>query len=179
MTEKPLYELERYPQHAWITMPLGPQSRLKLKNRVIILGAGTFVELQKGAEALLGEEAAAVFYEAGIRSGSEAARSLLSEWEERGVDFIKRLGPLMESTGIGWLKVEEMNVDFDKKEGHMRVRDSFIARTYGHSEKPVCHFLCGFFSGFLSEILGERMTTEETTCESKGDSSCEFQFRKY
>jgi predicted hydrocarbon binding protein len=158
---------------------LGPRSHLKHKNRVIILGAGTFVELQRGAEALLGEDAAAVFYEAGIRSGSEDTRSLFSEWEERGVDFIKRLGPLMESTGAGWPKVEEINIDLNQKEGHMRVRESFIAGTYGHSEKPVCHFLCGFFSGFLSEVLGERVTTEETSCETKGDSFCEFQFKEY
>jgi predicted hydrocarbon binding protein len=176
---KPLYELERFPNDAWINWSLGPRSHLKRKNRVIVLGAGTFVELQKGAETLLGDEASAVFYEAGIRSGNEGARNLLAEWEERGVDFIKRLGPLMASTGNGWLKVEEINVDFKLKEGHMRVNQSFIAKTYGQSDKPVCHFLCGFISGFMSEVLGESVTTEETHCEAKGDPCCEFTFKKY
>jgi len=146
---------------------------------MIVLGAGTFVELQKGAEALLGDEASAVFYEAGIRSGKDAAKGLLAEWEERKMEFIERLTPFLQSTGVGWFKVEEVDVDFERKEGRFRVRQSFIAKTYGPSEKPVCHFLCGFISGFLSEVLGEQVTTEETKCEAKGDSHCEFQFKKY
>ena len=75
---RPLYELERFPDDAWIGIYHGRRSDPR-KNRVIILGAGTFVELQKGAEALLGDEAAAVFYEAGIRAGNEAGRNLMAE----------------------------------------------------------------------------------------------------
>jgi len=71
---EPIYELERFPDDAWINLPLSSYSRHRRKNRMIVLGAGTFVELQKGAEALLGDEASAVFYEAGIRSGKMRPR---------------------------------------------------------------------------------------------------------
>jgi len=172
-----IYDLERLPDDAWINLVLSERSRRKRKNRVIILGAGTFVELQKGAEEILGDEASAVFYEAGIRSGNDAAKNILAEWEERGKDLLKRASSLMQ--WIGWLKVEAMDVDLEKIEGYMRVRESFIPRTYGPSKKTVCHFICGFISGFMSEILREPVTVEETRCEARGDPYCEFQFRKY
>jgi len=169
---KQLYEITRVENEAWIRM-------LGERIRVIVLRAGTFVDLQKQIEAILGDEASALFYEAGIRAGRESTKVLLEEWEERGMDFLKRWGKFYQSAGVGWFKLEDINIDFEKENGYFRVKQSFIAEEYGKSDEPVCHFLCGFFASVLQQVLGERLTCEEVKCAAKGDPYCEFKFEKY
>ena len=169
---KQLYEITRVENQAWIRM-LGD------KVRVIVLRAGTFVDLQKQIEAIFGDEASALFYEAGIRAGRESTKVLLEEWEERGMDFLKKWGKFYQSAGVGWFKLEDINIDFEKENGYFRVKQSFIAEEYGKSDEPVCHFLCGFFASVLQQVLGERLTCEEVKCAAKGDPYCEFKFEKY
>lgn len=169
---KQLYEITRVENEAWIRM-------LGERVRVIVLRAGTFVDLQKQIEAILGDEASALFYEAGIRAGRESTKVLLEEWEERGMDFLKRWGKFYQSAGVGWFKLENINIGFEKAKGYVRVKQSFIAEEYGKSDQPVCHFLCGFFASVLQEVLGEKLTCEEVKCTAKGDPYCEFEFEKY
>lgn len=169
---KQLYEMARVENEAWIRM-------LGERVRVIVLRAGTFVDLQKQIEAILGDEVSALFYEAGIRAGRGSTRVLLEEWEERGMDFLKRWGEFYRSTGVGWFKLEDINIDSEKANGYVRVKQSFIAEEYGRSDEPVCHFLCGFFASVLQEVLGEKLTCEEVKCTAKGDQYCEFKFEKY
>ena len=147
--------------------------------RVVVLRAGTFVDLLKSVEATLGDEASALFYEAGIRAGRGSARVLLEVWEERGMDFLERWGEFYGSNGVGWFKLEDVNIDFAGGNGYIRVRQSFIAGGYDKSDKPVCHFLCGQLVGLLQEVLGEKLTCEEVKCAATGDPYCEFQFEKY
>ena len=169
---KQVYEITRVKNEAWIRM-------LRVGIRVVVLCAGTFVDLQKQIEAILGDDASALFYEAGIRAGKESTRVLLEEWEERGMDFLKRWGEFYQSAGVGWFKLEDINIDFEKENGYLRVKQSFIAEEYGKSNQPVCHFLCGFFSGVLQEVFGGKLICEEVKCTAKGDQYCEFKFRRY
>jgi predicted hydrocarbon binding protein len=170
------FPLERIPQEGRINLLLRSPTRRKYGNRVIIFGSGTFVELQKGAEEILGDESSAVFYEAGIRSGKECVEALMEEWDERDLDLVKRFNPLINSLGIG--RVKEFNIDRDQLRGHYLIENSFIADTYGSSDKPVCHFICGFIAGLLEEILKINMACEEALCLATGDPHCEFKFEK-
>jgi predicted hydrocarbon binding protein len=170
------FPLERIPQEGRINLLLRSPTRRKYGNRVVILGAGTMVELQKGAEEIIGDESSAVFFESGIRAGKECAEALTEEWDERDLDLVKRFNPLINSLGIG--RVKEFNIDQEQLKGHYSIENSFIADTYGSSDKPVCHFICGFISGLLEEILNTNMTCEETQCLSMGDPRCEFNFEK-
>jgi len=167
-----VYEMDRVQNEAWIRM-------LKAGSRVVIMRAGTLVDIQKGVEAIIGDEASVVFYEAGIRAGKNSTRLLFDEWEERGREFLKRWGDFYKSAGVGWFKLEEMAVDFEKRNSYIRIRQSFIAEEYGPSDRPVCHFLGGFFVGVLEEIFGENLMCKQINCISKGDPYCEFQFEKY
>ena len=167
-----VYEITRVENEARIRM-------LGAGVRVVIMRAGTFVDLQKQIEAILGDDASALFYEAGIRAGRESTKVLLEEWEERGMEFLKKWGGFYQSAGVGWFKIEDININFEKENGYIRVKQSFIAEEYGKSNQPVCHFLCGFFSGVLQEVLGEKLTCEEVKCIAKGDQYCEFKLRKY
>ena len=167
-----VYEITRVENEARIRM-------LGAGVRVVIMRAGTFVDLQKQIEAILGDDASALFYEAGICAGRESTKVLLEEWEERGMEFLKKWSGFYQSAGVGWFKIEDININFEKENGYIRVKQSFIAEEYGKSNQPVCHFLCGFFSGVLQEAFGEKLTCEEVKCTAKGDQYCEFKFRRY
>jgi len=167
-----VYEITRVENEAWIRM-------LGAGVRVVIMRAGTFVNLQRRIEAILGDDASALFYEAGIFAGRESTKVLLKEWEERGMEFLKKWSRFYQSAGVGWFKIEDININFEKEGGYIRVKQSFIAEEYGKSNQSVCHFLCGFFSGVLQEVLGEKLTCEEIKCTAKGDQYCEFKLRKY
>jgi len=168
---KEVYEMDRVQNEAWIRM-------LKAGSRVVIMRAGTLVDLQKGVEAIIGDEASVVFYEAGMRAGKNSTKVLFDEWEERGREFLKRWGDFYKSAGVGWFKLEELDIDSNGN-GYIRIKQSFIAEEYGSSDRPVCHFLGGFFVGVLEEILDEKLMCKQTKCISKGDPYCEFQFEKY
>ena len=145
----------------------GPQRRI---NRIILLGTGTFVELQKGARDILGKQADAVFYEAGIRSGIEGYNALKIELNMDGNELIKKLFSFTNETGFGWFKVEALNIGPSKKRGSIKVSNSFIGDTYGKADKPVCHFIAGFIAGFISSAWGTEVECEETSCAAvKGD----------
>jgi len=74
MNESYEYELERVRDSAMIR---------QLGVRVIIMRGGTFVDLQKSVEAVLGEEANALLYEAGIRAGTSSTKSYSRNGEGR------------------------------------------------------------------------------------------------
>lgn len=164
------YGIKRLPGEAWIRIFKGI--------RVIIIRAGTFVELQKDVEDCFGEQARALFYDAGVRAGRESAKVLLEEWKERGTDFLARLKEFYSSEGVGWFKIREINVNQPKHEGYIRIEQSFIAEEYGRSERPVCDFLSGYFAGVLEQVFGGEFSCSETKCIAKGDPLCEFRFER-
>jgi hypothetical protein len=51
----------------------GPQLKM---NQGVLFGSGTFVELQKGIEEMLGGQSGAILYDAGLKSGRETWDSL-------------------------------------------------------------------------------------------------------
>ena len=161
------YELERVRDSAAIR---------QLGVRVIIMRGGTFVDLQKNVEAVLGEEADALLYEAGIRAGASSAQILLEKWGRE--DFMKRWAEFYGSRGCGWFKLEEAEIN-PERGGVIKLSSSFIAEGYGRSEKPVCHFLCGFLVGVFQELLGVKLTCEEIRCAATRESYCEFKLERY
>ena len=151
----------------------GPQVRI---NRVVLLGTGTFIELQKGAEDLIGMQADAVFYDAGIRSGKEGWFALHTELKERGDSLIQKLFSFTGETGFGWFHVEDLLLESEKKRGSIKVSNSFIANTYGTAEKPVCHFIAGFLAGFISSDWGVEVICNETRCSAVSGDLCIFEW---
>jgi len=169
--DKKTYEIKRFPDEAWIRI-------FRKGVRVVIIRAGTFVDIQKDLENCYGEQARAMFYDAGVRAGKESAKILLEEWEERGMDFLKQLSKFYCSEGVGWFKIKEINIDPQKERGYIRIEQSFIAEEYGPSDRPVCDFLSGYFAGVLEEVFGGQFYCNETKCFAKGDPCCEFMFER-
>lgn len=168
------FPLEREINGARINIALRETTRKRHGNRVIIFGAGTFVELQKAAESILGGEASAVFYESGIQSGREAAESFLIEFDERDEELLEIIDEDWGSNGFGWFKLIESNYDLENKSGYLKVSDSFIATVYGRSGKKVCDFISGFLAGMYGALLKTEIMCTEIKCWSNGDKYCEF-----
>ncbi len=144
--------------------------------RVVVMHARTYAVMQRTVEAILEDEASSVIlYEMGMDAGRDSARTLLEDWE---ADLLK-LWDVDRMDGMGWFKLEEMEIDGENGNGYIRVSRSFIAEAYGRSKKPICHFLSGFFVGVLGEVLGERLTGYEVKCIAKGDPYCEFRLERY
>jgi len=151
----------------------GPQVKV---NRVVLLGTGTFIEFQKGAEELLGKQSDAVFYDAGIRSGKEGWYALHTELKEDGDVLIRRMFSFTEENGYGWFRVREYNIEPEEKRGSVTVSHSFIGNTYGKAEKPVCHFIAGFIAGFVSASWGFEVACNETSCTAVNGDVCVFEW---
>jgi len=167
--------IEPIKREGWIHFRFhgGPQVRV---NRVVLLGTGTFIELQKGAEELIGKQSDAVFYDAGIRSGKEGWYALHTELKENGDVLIMKMFSFAEESGLGWFLVESLNIEPEGRRGSVTVSHSFIAHTYGRAEKPVCHFIAGFIAGFVSAAWGVEVTCTETFCSAVSGDVCVFEW---
>ncbi|MGC9444024.1 MAG: V4R domain-containing protein [Candidatus Methanospirareceae archaeon] len=134
----------------------------------IIMSSAIFVGIQKLAETILGIDGAAViFYEAGKKVGISRTRSWQESWELDGLAFIKEMEEYLAE--LGWGRI---SVDLDALV--IKAENSFIAKNYGKSEVPVCHFLRGYYAG-MGEVLTHRaMDAEEVKCIACGDELCEF-----
>jgi len=141
----------------------------------VIVSIETFVSLQKDAETILGLEGASVLlYEAGKKAGLRWINRFSKEWGLKDKKFIEAVQNFYAELGWGRFSVEEDN----KNELVVRVKNSFIARGYGNSEVPVCHFLRGYNAG-LAEVLKDKdIDAEEIRCIARGDDCCEFIMRR-
>ncbi len=141
----------------------------------VIVSIETFVNLQKDAEKILGIDGAAVlFYEAGKKAGLRWISRFNREWNLKDKTFIEAVQNFYAELGWGRFSVEENN----KNELVVRVGNSFTARGYGNSEKPVCHFLRGYNAGIAEVLKGKGIDAEEVKCAAKGDDCCEFVMKR-
>lgn len=135
----------------------------------VMLSSRTFVRIQKDAERILGEGAAIIFYEAGKKVILESIERFQREWKLEGEELVRGLEEFYAELGFGKFKTGKPG-----EEMLIKIENSFIAKEYGKSEAPVCHFLRGYCAGISEILTGEKMDAEETKCLAKGDSYCEF-----
>ncbi len=141
----------------------------------VIVSIETFVSLQKDAETILGFDGASVLlYEAGKKAGLRWINRFSKEWGLKDKKFIEAVQNFYAELGWGKFSVEE-----DNKNGLVvRVENSFIARGYGYSDVPVCHFLRGYNAGLAEVLKGNEIDAEEVKCAAKGDDCCEFVMKR-
>ncbi|MEM3406757.1 MAG: V4R domain-containing protein [Nitrososphaerota archaeon] len=164
-----LYKIKRIKNKAYIE---------QLGERIITIRAKTLVNLQKAMESTIGEEEAkALLYDAFINMGRSTAKVIYRKWKEKGKIFLKKLMEFYDSRGCGWFKLENLDIDYEKLEGNIRIRQSFIAEEYGKSEKPICDPLAGYFVGLFEEIFKKEFMCKEIKCIAKGDKYCEFKIK--
>ncbi len=93
----------------------------------------------------MGDGAAVIFYEAGKKAV---------------LVTVKRIDEEAKAEGEGELMI--------------KVENSFIAKEYGKSGVPVCHFLRGYCAGIGEALTNQEMDAEEVKCVACGDDHCEF-----
>ena len=134
----------------------------------IIMSSAIFVGVQKLAEAIGGTDGMAViFYEAGKKVGINRTTSWKEEWGLEGSAFIRAMEEFLAELGWG-----EISVDIETL--IIKVENSFIAKNYGESDVPICHFLRGYCAGMGEVLTNRAMDAEETKCAACGDDFCEF-----
>ncbi|MDP3103861.1 MAG: V4R domain-containing protein [Candidatus Methanoperedens sp.] len=141
----------------------------------VIISIETFVNLQKDAERILGVDGASILlYETGKKAAMQWIYRFNNEWGLKDKKFIEAVQNFYAELGWGNFVVEE-----DNKNGLViRVENSFIARGYGNSDVPVCHFLRGYNAGLAQVLKGNEIGAEEVKCAAKGDDCCEFVMKR-
>jgi predicted hydrocarbon binding protein len=78
---------------------------------------------------------------------------------------------------LGWGRVDIST--FDPVHGRLMltVKNSPLARAYGASKKPACHFLSGWIGGLGRFLLDRDVLCEEIACLAQGHERCEFEVR--
>jgi predicted hydrocarbon binding protein len=146
-----------------------------LKNgEAIVMRNITFAELKKTLESTFSfETAAVILYVAGKGCGRRSAIRLM-EQGFKGLELVDALIKVKIAEGWGFFKFPE-KLNFDCT---VIVEDSFEAKGYGSSDKPVCFFIAGYIGGFLSEMLGADVDANEVSCKAKGDKHCLFKIKR-
>jgi predicted hydrocarbon binding protein len=142
---------------------------------VILMSKSTFGTFHKELIAVLGRGAEGVLYHAGYEASKKGFKLMAQWWDfknrEEIISAYKQQFPR-----FGWLNLEKVEVNDQKKEVIVAVKNSFETRKYaGQAEKPVCHYVRGYLCGFAESAFGfEDLRCYEVKCQGRGDEVCEF-----
>lgn len=78
---------------------------------------------------------------------------------------------------MGWGEFTIINVNWDKKEALITIKDSPVAKEMGRIGYAVDHVARGASAGAISIIFRTNIDIIESKCISKGDIICEFDIR--
>lgn len=144
-----------------------------LNQPIIIAPLYLFVNFKKDLESKYSvEETDKIIYNASKETGIKYVNLLKKHFKMSKVDMIKWAANSI--TLSGWGKVIVVKVDATACRSILQVTDSWFAREYGKSTRPVDVILQGFFAGGATEVFGKNVECKETKCISKGDRICEF-----
>ena len=145
----------------------------------LILRAEVIVSIQKQLEQTVGGSAKGILYLSGERSSDAGLKFL--EALTNGVslpltlDGAKRI--IDASALTGWGRTEIVHFDPDRGRFTIARHNSPIAKAYGPSKKPVCHFLAGWMAGIGRLLVGKELLCEEISCMAQGHDRCEFELQ--
>ena len=144
----------------------------------LIVRPEAIVNIQRQLELTIGWSSKGILYLSGERSAQEGMNPLESILSRRAPLTLANARRLMDvSALLGWGRLE-MSL-FDPEHGRLvlTVSNSPLARAYGSSKKPVCHFLTGWIAGLGRNLLEREVLCEETACAAQGHGRCEFELR--
>jgi len=144
----------------------------------LIVRPEAIVNIQRQLELTIGGSSKGILYLSGERSAQEGMNPLESILSTLAPLTLANARRLMDvSALLGWGRLE-MSL-FDPEHGRLvlTVSNSPLARAYGSSKKPVCHFLTGWIAGLGRNLLEREVLCEETACAAQGHGRCEFELR--
>src|SRR5207253_6390830 len=144
----------------------------------VIVRPEAIVNIQRQLEQTIGGSSKGILYLSGERSARDGMNPFESIVSTRAPLTLANARRLMDvSALLGWGRLE-MSL-FDPEHGRLvlTVSNSPLARAYGSSKKPVCHFLTGWIAGLGRNLLEREVLCEETACAAQGHGRCEFELR--
>ncbi len=118
---------------------------------------------------------AAVFYNAGKKSGAFIAALLSKRYGLKGDTLTLAL--IQAAKALGWGQVEVFTVNKKRLVGKVKMRSCFEALLKSGRNEKVCHWTRGIVAGFLSEVIGKPVEAVELKCAAAGDEMCEFEIK--
>jgi predicted hydrocarbon binding protein len=144
----------------------------------VIVRPEAITGIQKQLEATIGGSAKGILYLAGERSARDGISPLTPAVPKGGPLSLANARRILDSTALlGWGRVDIARFDHDGGRLMITVRNSPLARAYGASNKPVCHFVSGWIGGLGRLLMDRDVLCEEIACVAQGHNRCEFELR--
>ena len=144
----------------------------------LIVRPEAIVNIQRQLELTIGGSSKGILYLSGERSAQEGMNPLESVLSTRAPLTLANARRLMDASALlGWGRLEISLFDPEHGRLVLTVSNSPLARAYGSSKKPVCHFLTGWIAGLGRNLLEREVLCEETACAAQGHGRCEFELR--
>jgi len=144
----------------------------------VIVRPEAIVNIQRQLELTIGGSSKGILYLSGERSAQEGMNPFDSILSTRAPLTLANARRLMDASALlGWGRLEISLFDPEHGRLVLTVSNSPLARAYGSSKKPVCHFLTGWIAGLGRNLLEREVLCEETACAAQGHGRCEFELR--
>lgn len=144
----------------------------------LIVRPEAVVNIQRQLEVTIGGSSKGILYLAGERSAQEGMSPLESMVSTSPPLTLANARRIMETSALlGWGRAEISMFDPQRGRLLLTVSNSPLARAYGSSKKPVCHFLSGWIAGLGRALLEREVLCEEVSCAAQGRDRCEFELR--
>jgi predicted hydrocarbon binding protein len=144
----------------------------------VIVRPEAIVNIQRQLEQTIGGSSKGILYLAGDRSAREGMNPFESIVSTRAPLTLANARRLMDASALlGWGRLEISLFDPENGRLVLTITNSPLARAYGPSKKPVCHFLTGWVAGLGRSLLEREVLCEETACAAQGHDRCEFELR--
>jgi predicted hydrocarbon binding protein len=146
-------------------------------SRAIILPIGVFRALWEGFETiLLPSGLEAVLYAAGKKVGEKVTITLKEKYGVPETELVNAILQACQATGWGIPSIKD--IDYQKNEATLIVRECFEALSWKRKPYKTCHWTRGYFAGMMGVIFNELIEATETKCASMGDEYCMFKLKK-
>jgi predicted hydrocarbon binding protein len=144
----------------------------------VMIRPEAIVNIQRQLELTIGGSSKGILYLSGERSAQEGMNPLEALVSTHTPQTLANARRIMESSALlGWGRAEISLFEPEQGRLLLTVSNSPIARAYGSSKKPVCHFLSGWIAGLGRTLLERDVLCEETSCAAQGNDRCEFELR--
>lgn len=144
----------------------------------VIVRPEAIVNIQRQLEVTIGGSSKGILYLSGERSAKEGMNPLEALVSTNAPLTLANARRIMEASALlGWGRMEISLFDPERGRLLLTVKNSPLARAYGSSKKPVCHFLTGWIAGLGRTLLERDVLCEETSCAAQGRDRCEFELR--
>ena len=178
-----LAEMDPQAAHELLLAVLHPDPKsgiLRLSDQpCLLLRPEVIVSIQKQLEQTVGGSAKGILYLAGERSSDAGLKFLGALTSGVSVPLtLEGAKRIIDASALtGWGRTEIIH--FDPERGRFTVarHNSPIAKAYGPSKKPVCHFLAGWMAGIGRLLVAKELLCEEISCMAQGQDRCEFELQ--